>query len=326
MSPAHSPTEGVDSKISARAENVANDALKCGEMGDAMNYILQCSTIARHLFSSVLDGGTVFLLLLISSLFLTSQGIGPHRVGADFGLVALLSLSAIVATCAACASDSWDARFRGTLGLRSALTQGMRAAAAGALIALPLSYAYGMFSRSPAGAAPSLAQISVLLVPASVFLSQFLQRFMRPYGRTQRRIVVVGDRSVEGRIASQRQIAREIVGFLELGPDEPLAGGEHRSMDDSASRLERFLEQAKPDEVVVASSYRHGNVCHAEGLPVWDLLRAKANGLRVVDFAGFWERETGRIDLLSLDPAWLLFGPGLRGNARFLFFKRVTAR
>ena len=62
---------------------------------------------------------------------------------------------------------------------------------------------------------------------------------------------------------------------------------------------------------------------HGAGLPVWDLLQVKASGLRVTDFAGFWERETGRIDLQSLRPAWLLFGPQFSRSARSLFCKRL---
>ncbi|MBL8659728.1 MAG: exopolysaccharide biosynthesis polyprenyl glycosylphosphotransferase [Rhodospirillales bacterium] len=75
--------------------------------------------------------------------------------------------------------------------------------------------------------------------------------------------------------------------------------------------------------MVVACADPQGPDSRAAGLPVWDLLQAKANGLRVVVFADFWERETGRIDLQSLHPAWLLFGPALSGNARSLLTKRA---
>ncbi|MBL8659727.1 MAG: hypothetical protein JNM75_08230 [Rhodospirillales bacterium] len=159
-------------------------------------------------------------------LFSTTEGVG-YPGGADYGLVALLSISAIVATCAVYASEGLnDMRPRGKTGLRPALTQGLVGAAAGALIAIPLSSAYSIFSRGQGGAAPGLAQISIALVPISVFFSQLLQRFMRQYAHTQRRIVVVGDRTIAGRIASQREIAHEVVGFFELDPGDPLAGGE----------------------------------------------------------------------------------------------------
>ncbi len=199
-------------------------AIAMGAAGVAMNYILQCTTISRPLSSSALDGGAVFLFLMLSSMFLTS-GIG-HLAGADLALIALLSLSAVAATCAACANNSRpDPRGQGVGGVRAAVMQGARAAAAGALFALPLCYAYSIVSRSPIGATPSLAQIGIALVPLSVFFSQVLQGCVRPYGRTQRRIVIIGDLAAKNRIAGLREIAREIVGFFELGGEDPLAGG-----------------------------------------------------------------------------------------------------
>lgn len=207
--------------------------------------------------------------------------------------------------------------------MRAAVTQGIRAAVAGALFALPLCYAYSIVSRSPIGATPSLAQIGIALVPLSVFFSQVLQGCVRPYGRTQRRIVIIGDLAAKNRIAGLREIAREIVGFFELGGEDPLAGGDPHPAGQGASRLQRFLNKTEPDEVVVACAHRRGGVGHGAGLPVWDLLQVKASGLRVIDFAGFWERETGRIDLQSLHPAWLLFGPQFSRSATFLFCKRL---
>lgn len=241
----------------------------------------------------------------------------------NLAMAALLSLSAVAATCAVYASDGRPGpRGPGARGLRTALTRGLRAAAAGTLFALPLCYAYSIVSQRTVGAAPSLAQIGIALVPVSVFLSQLMQSYVQPNGRTRRRIVIIGDPAARSRIASQREIAHDIVGFFELSADHPLVGGPQPAAE-SARRLQQFLEKAKPDAVVVACADRKGDPRDAAALPVWELLRVKASGLPVVDFATFWELETGRIDLQSLHPEWLLFGPDLRGSAGFLFCKRV---
>ena len=39
-------------------------------------------------------------------------------------------------------------------------------------------------------------------------------------------------------------------------------------------------------------------------------MRIKTRGLHVIDFSGFIERETGRVDLDTLNPSWLIFSDG----------------
>jgi sugar transferase (PEP-CTERM system associated) len=45
-------------------------------------------------------------------------------------------------------------------------------------------------------------------------------------------------------------------------------------------------------------------------LPLSDLLRIKTTGVHVNDFSSFIERETGRVDLDSVNPSWLIFSDG----------------
>ena len=45
-------------------------------------------------------------------------------------------------------------------------------------------------------------------------------------------------------------------------------------------------------------------------LPLKDLLRIKTAGVHVNDFSSFIERETGRVDLDTLNPSWLIFSDG----------------
>ena len=45
-------------------------------------------------------------------------------------------------------------------------------------------------------------------------------------------------------------------------------------------------------------------------LPVSQLLRCRVEGIHVIDYQTFCERETGRLDLNELKPSWLIFGPG----------------
>jgi sugar transferase (PEP-CTERM system associated) len=47
-----------------------------------------------------------------------------------------------------------------------------------------------------------------------------------------------------------------------------------------------------------------------------DLLRIKTTGVHVNDLSSFLERETGRVDLDSLNPSWLIFSDGFSSGRR----------
>jgi sugar transferase (PEP-CTERM system associated) len=64
-----------------------------------------------------------------------------------------------------------------------------------------------------------------------------------------------------------------------------------------------IVRRAHASEIVVAMDDRRG-------LPVSQLLRCRVEGIEVIDYQTFCERETGRFDLDELKPSWLIFGPG----------------
>jgi len=51
-------------------------------------------------------------------------------------------------------------------------------------------------------------------------------------------------------------------------------------------------------------------------LPLDDLLRIKTTGVHVNDLSTFLERETGRVDLDSVNPSWLIFSDGFSAGRR----------
>lgn len=68
--------------------------------------------------------------------------------------------------------------------------------------------------------------------------------------------------------------------------------------------LGRFVENLGASEVVLALEERRN------AIPMKDLLRIKTMGVHVNDFSSFMERETGRVDLDSVNPSWLIFSDG----------------
>jgi sugar transferase (PEP-CTERM system associated) len=51
-------------------------------------------------------------------------------------------------------------------------------------------------------------------------------------------------------------------------------------------------------------------------IPMADLLRVKTTGVLVSDLSSFLERETGRVDLDSVNPSWLIFSDGFSAGRR----------
>ena len=82
--------------------------------------------------------------------------------------------------------------------------------------------------------------------------------------------------------------------------------------------LGRFVENLGASEVVLALEERRN------ALPLKDLLRMKTMGVHINDFSSFVERETGRVDLDSVNPSWLIFSDGFSsGRAISSAAKRV---
>ncbi len=82
--------------------------------------------------------------------------------------------------------------------------------------------------------------------------------------------------------------------------------------------LTRFVENLGVSEVVLALEERRNS------LPLKDLLRIKTAGVHVNDFSSFIERETGRVDLDTVNPSWLIFSDGFSsGRAVSSVAKRV---
>lgn len=79
-----------------------------------------------------------------------------------------------------------------------------------------------------------------------------------------------------------------------------------RILDDKGPILS-IAKKYKIDEIVVGVRERRGG-----GLPADQLLECKLAGINVVDLPSFFERETGQIQIESLNPSWMIFSDGFR--------------
>ena len=121
----------------------------------------------------------------------------------------------------------------------------------------------------------------------------------------RRRVLVLGDGQRARRIrdlAERPESGFVVVSFIGMNEGSPVI--EEAIPRAAIHDLGRFVENIGASEVVLALEERRNS------LPLKDLLRIKTHGVHVNDFSSFLERETGRVDLDTLNPSWLIFSDG----------------
>lgn len=127
----------------------------------------------------------------------------------------------------------------------------------------------------------------------------------------KRRLIVLGAGTRADRI--RRLEKRPGAGFVVVGYIG-MREGEHvipEAVNRKAiANLADYVVRLGASEVVLALEERRN------AIPMADLLRIKTTGVHVNDFSTFLERETGRIDLDSVNPSWLIFSDGFSSGRR----------
>lgn len=127
----------------------------------------------------------------------------------------------------------------------------------------------------------------------------------------KRRLIVLGAGKRANRIRQLEK--RRGAGFLVVGYIG-MSDGEHvvaEAINRSAIfNLADYVVRLGASEVVLALEERRN------AIPMSDLLRIKTTGVHVNDLSTFLERETGRVDLDSVNPSWLIFSDGFSSGQR----------
>lgn len=136
----------------------------------------------------------------------------------------------------------------------------------------------------------------------------------------QRRVLLLG--------AGSRSAKIETLGTDEYGQRKfnlvgclPLANADcslnHTKILNDRGPILSVAKKYKIDEIVVGVRERRNG-----GLPADQLLECKLAGIEVVDLSSFFERETGQIQIESLNPSWMIFSDGFQRGS----FKDMTKR
>ncbi|MEL7189700.1 MAG: TIGR03013 family XrtA/PEP-CTERM system glycosyltransferase, partial [Pseudomonadota bacterium] len=128
----------------------------------------------------------------------------------------------------------------------------------------------------------------------------------------KRRVMVLGagERAERLRVLSEREESGfATVSFISMSEGETAVS--EAIPRGAVQDLATFVENLGASEVVLALQERRN------ALPLNDLLRLKTKGVHINDFSSFMERETGRVDLETVNPSWLIFSDGFSSGRMF---------
>lgn len=181
----------------------------------------------------------------------------------------------------------------------------VRSFAAGALVVALIFYAFPSLSVEH----DALAMALLLGFGGHVMARTVLIKLLDA-PTWKRRVLVLGTGNEAARVCElqRRQNCTdgfEIVGYVPLG--EPPYSVNRSLILSECESLHAIVHKHRVDEIVIALDDRRlGN------MPLSDLVENKINGTTIMDTATFFERETGRVRLESINPSWLIFSDGFQ--------------
>jgi sugar transferase (PEP-CTERM system associated) len=160
--------------------------------------------------------------------------------------------------------------------------------------------------------------IAILLSLTEIVCFRIMARRVVTSHVLKRRALVLGAGSRASRIEAlemKRQSPNFVgAGFIQMN-SETVRVAPGRVLG-QAQDLVRVAEKLDVDEIIVAVEDRR------KEMPVNDLLHLKLSGVDIAEFSTFWEKETGRVDLDTVHPSWMIFSDGFGGTAATRMLKR----
>ncbi len=159
----------------------------------------------------------------------------------------------------------------------------------------------------------------LLALPCLVLWREAFPRLVRSLHMAEKS-VLIGNGSLAqmlwSEVTARPEFGLDLAGCVNVPGQESFSGVPCLgSMED----LPDLVDRNAITRVIVAMTDRRGR------LPFEELLALKARGVIVQDGSDLYESMTGKIQLETLRPGWLLFSSGFRVSGLLLFYKRATA-
>ena len=172
-----------------------------------------------------------------------------------------------------------------------------------------------MFPEFGMGGNTLLVGLSILTVALLGWRSAYGWLIRQPYLRERVYVLGSGDRAAKlvEIMRSQPELGMEVMGWAGAIASDSLT---RESLGDG---LTDQVKKREVDRVIVALEDRRGT------MPVRELLDLRLHGIKVEDAAGIIEKISGKIEVESLYPSWLIFSQGFRLNPAFMFVRRLVS-
>lgn len=181
------------------------------------------------------------------------------------------------------------------------------------LLALLLALIERFFPRISPGNGSFLVGLIILTVALLGWRTAYSWLVQQPYLRERVYVLGTGARArrvVQG-LRERADLGVHVVGWTEDAGTAP-------TREEAAEHLLAVSRQGV-HRVIVAMPDRRG------ALPVRELLELRLAGVKVEDATSWLEKMSGRIEVDSLYPSWLIFAEGFRFSAGFTFVRRMIS-
>lgn len=196
--------------------------------------------------------------------------------------------------------------------LEEGLTGMMLRTIMGLIVSLPLSYVLAFLLPDYFWYLGGEGVVTSASVFGFLLLGIVRSLFFRGIGanRFRRRVLLLGagKRAHQMEEELQSPMNRKgfvLVGFLPANEDRIHVDETRLCSPREGEDLAAMADRLRIDEIVIAvDDRRHG------GLPMEGLLECRMRGVRIIEGASFYERETRKVALEMITPGWLVFSEG----------------
>lgn len=159
--------------------------------------------------------------------------------------------------------------------------------------------------------------LGILILTTSLLLWRrtYLWLVGQPYLRERVYVLGTGERArrLVDALRGRRDLGMDVVGWAGA------LGNGSLTRENLGKKLMALKEERAVDRVIVGLSDGRGL------MPVRELLEVRLSGVKVENVTTLLEKISGKIEVLDLNPSWLIFSEGFRLNVTLLFMRRLVS-